>query len=157
MSNKNNKAKIYKGYSTIPHAVGEHDDFRLLSPRATKLLIDMLGQYRGNNNGDLCCAMSIMKLRGWNSNDQLMKAKNELVEKELILLTKQGGRNFGPNLYAITWQPINECGGKLQVKSTNTSPRLWREPNRLPAPPVGADSTATRYRKLESVNSQHRH
>ena len=148
MSSKH-KAKTgitYKGFLHVPHVVWEHEDFSLLSSRALKLLIDLLGQYRGYNNGDLCCAMSIMKGRGWNSNDQLLKAKNELIKKNLIVLTKQGGRNFGPNLYAITWQPINACGGKLDVQSTTTAPRNWREPNNLPAPPVGTASTEIRCR-----------
>jgi hypothetical protein len=30
---------------------------------------------------------------------------------------------MGPNLYAITWQPIHECGGKLDVASTTIAPR----------------------------------
>ena len=41
-----------------------------LSPRATKLLIDLLAQYRGYNNGDLCAPLSLMRERGWNSSDQ---------------------------------------------------------------------------------------
>lgn len=138
-------SKTYKGFSQIPHVVWAHDDFRFLSPRATKLLLDLYGQYRGNNNGDLCCAFTIMKERGWNSNDQLSKAKKELLEKRLIIKTKSGGLNLGPNLFAVTWQPINECGGKLEVSSTTNPPRSWREPKTLPAPPVGTDSTAIRY------------
>ena len=64
-----------------------------------------------------------MKARGWNSNDSFNKAKQELLERDLITLTKQGGLGMGPNLYAITWQPIHECGGKLDVASTTIAPR----------------------------------
>ena len=34
---------------------------------------------------------------------------------------------MGPNLYAITWQPIDECGGKLDVKPTTNAPRKLNE------------------------------
>ncbi|MBL4680388.1 MAG: hypothetical protein JKY88_06655 [Pseudomonadales bacterium] len=120
-----NKSITYKGFKHTPHVVWSHSDYSTLSCRALKLLDDLHGQYNGKNNGDLCCAMSIMKHRGWNSNDQLTKSKAELIDKKLIIQTKQGGRNYGPSLYAITWQPINECEGKLDIQSTTRAPRKW--------------------------------
>lgn len=113
----------YKGHLHLPKALMELDDFKRLSPKATKLLVDLGSQYNGYNNGDLCLALKLMKLRGWNSNDSLHKAKQELVDRDLITLTKQGGLGMGPNLYALTWQPIQECGGKLDVKPTTIAPR----------------------------------
>ena len=77
----------------IPHHVINHEHFRSLSPRATKLLIDLLAQYRGYNNGDLCAPLSLMRERGWNSSDQLQKAKNEVIEKDVINVKRQGGIN----------------------------------------------------------------
>ena len=65
----------------FPHELLNHRNFRTLSPRATKLLIDIASQYNGRNNGDLCAPLSKMRNRGWNSSDQLFKAKKELVEK----------------------------------------------------------------------------
>lgn len=100
---------------------------RLLSPRAMKLLVDVGSQYNGYNNGDLCITRSVMTHRGWSSNDQLMKAKQELLDRNLIMQTKNGGLGIGPNLYAITWQPIQDCGGKLDVKSTTVAPRSLDE------------------------------
>lgn len=109
----------------LPHQVLKHSDFISLSPRATRLLIDLGLQFNGHNNGDLCAAMSLMKKRGWTSNDQLNKAKKELIEKKLILLTRQGGKKRA-NLYAITWQPIDDCKGKLDVTSTTLAPRSFK-------------------------------
>ena len=88
--------------------------------------IDLGYQYNGYNNGDLCASLSVMRKRGWNSNQQLAKALKELLERNLIVQTKQGGLNLGPNLYAITWQPINECNGKLDVNPTTVAPRSFR-------------------------------
>ena len=88
---RRNKGRMMTdSFVRIPHHVINHEHFRSLSPRATKLLIDLLAQYRGYNNGDLCAPLSLMRERGWNSSDQLQKAKNELIEKDVIIVTRQG-------------------------------------------------------------------
>lgn len=118
----------------IPLHVINHVNFRTLSPRATKLLIDLLAQYRGYNNGDLAATIKMMRERGWNSSDQLHKAKRELIEKDVIMVTRQGGLNKA-NLYAVTWFPIDECNGKLDIRSTTTAPTNWKKG--LPSPLAG--------------------
>ena len=75
----------------FPHELLNHRNFSTLSPRATKLLIDIASQYNGRNNGDLCAPLSKMRNRGWNSSDQLFKAKKELEGKGLIRVSRQGG------------------------------------------------------------------
>lgn len=131
MSSRSQQMRRNKGrmmtdsFVRIPHHVINHEHFRSLSPRATKLLIDLLAQYRGYNNGDLCAPLSLMRERGWNSSDQLQKAKNELIEKDVIIVTRQGGLNKC-SLYAVTWFPIDECNGKLDVASTTTAPVNWK-------------------------------
>ena len=132
---RRNKGRMMTdSFVRIPHHVINHEHFRSLSPRATKLLIDLLAQYRGYNNGDLCAPLSLMRERGWNSSDQLHKAKNELIEKDVIIVTRQGGLNKC-SLYAVTWFQIDECNGKLDVASTTTAPVNWKEG--LPSPPRG--------------------
>lgn len=113
-------------FLALPHVVLKHQDFICLSNRATRLLIDLAVQYNGHNNGDFCGTFSMMKKRGWTSNDQLRKALKELITKDFIRLTRQGGKKLA-NLYAITWQPIDECERKLDVKSTKMAPRSFRE------------------------------
>ena len=124
------KGRTERGsFVALPHAVLEHPNFTKLSPRAVKLLIDMYAQYRGLNNGDFCAAFTLMKKRGWRSKDQLQKAKDELLKAGWLMVTRQGGRNK-PTLYAVTFQAINECDGKLDVKPTATAPGDWK---RLPS------------------------
>ena len=131
MTNRNERRRRIKGRQTtnsflgLPHHVLDHDNFRTLSPKATKLLIDIAAQYRGSNNGDLCAPLSLMRDRGWNSSDQLDKAKKELVRKDVIRVARQGGLNKC-NLYALTWFPIDECKGKLDIASTITAPGNWK-------------------------------
>ena len=119
-------SKIYKGFLHLHQPLLNCKDFISLKGNSIKLLIDLAQQFNGYNNGDLCASLSVMRKRGWNSNQQLSKALSELIDKNLIMLTKQGGLNMGPNLYAITWQPIHECNGKLDVKPTTRPPRLFK-------------------------------
>ena len=140
MSSRSQQMRRNKGrmmtdsFVRIPHHVVNHENFRTLSCRATKLLIDLLAQYRGYNNGDLAATLKMMQERGWNSSDQLQKAKNELIEKDVIIVARQGGLNKA-GLYAVTFFPIDECKGKLDVASTRTAPVNWK--NRLSSPLVG--------------------
>jgi len=108
----------------LPHSVTSHPDYISLSPRAIKALIDIGRQYNSNNNGDLSLSWKSARERGWTSKDQLGKAIQELLEKNLILKTRQGGRHCC-NLFALTWYAIDECKGKLECAPTSTPPRKW--------------------------------
>ena len=121
----------YKFFVMFPLDVLNHETFRTLSPRATKPVVDIAAQYRGSNNGDLCAPLSLMRDRGWNSSDQLDKAKKELVGKDVIRVARQGGLNKC-NLYALTWFPIDECKGKLDIASTITAPVNWKNDSHGP-------------------------
>ena len=131
MTSRNEKRRRLTGRQTtksfvrFPHELLNHRNFSTLSPRATKFLIDIASQYNGRNNGDLCAPLKLMRKRGWNSSDQLFKAKKELVEKGLIRVSRQGGLNKC-NLYALTWFSIDECDGKLDIASTITAPNDWK-------------------------------
>lgn len=110
----------------LPHAVLDCTNFRMLSAHAVKLLVDMGASYRGNNNGDLCITWKLMQRRGWKSRDTLNRARRELLHFGFIELTRQGGLH-SPSLYGLTWQPIHECKGKLDVAPTRVASGLWRE------------------------------
>jgi hypothetical protein len=109
----------------LPHSLLRHENFAALSPRATKLFLDMATCYNGSNNGDMTTAWSVMKKRGWRSHDQVFKAQMELLDKGFIVKARQGGRNKC-NLFALTIWPIDECKGKLDIPATNVAPRDWK-------------------------------
>ncbi len=113
-------------FVSLPHSLLNHPAMAKLSTRATKLLIDLATQYRGKNNGDLSATLTTLKKRGWKSSDQLFKARDELIDRGLIIVTRQGGRNLC-NLYAITWQPIDDCKGKLDICSTIVPSNRWKK------------------------------
>ena len=109
----------------MPHEVLNSKAYPSLTPAAVKLLLDLGAQYRGTNNGDLCAAWTVMAKRGWRSKATLTRALRELEGKGFICKTRQGGRHRA-SLYAVTWRPIDECGGKLEVRATRTAPGYWR-------------------------------
>jgi hypothetical protein len=104
----------------------KHPDFAMLSPRATKLLLDVAVEYNGKNNGDLNAVLSRLKNRGWNSSSQLSKAKVELLERGMIVETRQGGLIVGPSLYALSWLDLDDCGGKLDLNPAIFKRRSFR-------------------------------
>ncbi len=123
-------------FCMLPHHILDSEEYARLSTRAVKLLIDLLAQYRGKNNGDLCAAWSRMEPRGWNSKDTLNNALKELERSGFILRTRQGGRNKA-SLFAITWNPIDDCDGKLDVPEMKVPPNLWK--NKTCSPNSGSN------------------
>lgn len=130
--NSNNKARRIKGrFLALPHNIINSATYRGLSTAAVKLLVDIGEQYNQRNNGDLCAAYSVMQGKGWKSKHTLQKARDELLVAGLIEQTRQGGMNMGPNLYAITWQPVDECRDKSGRRKLDQSPtshpsNLWK-------------------------------
>ena len=125
MAKQNNGRRKTPPFVMLRKDVITSEQYANLSYKALKLLIDVLEQYNGSNNGDLCITMSVMKKKGWKSSGTLHAAKNELIEKGWIELTRQGGKHRC-SLYAVTMHPIDECGGKHDRKSTRTASNLWK-------------------------------
>jgi len=119
--------KASGSYVQLPHAVLEHRNFTRLSPKGVKLLIDLYAAYRGHNNGNLCAAYSLMRKRGWKSKETLSLALDELQHYGLIVMTRQGGRDKNPNLYAVTWLKIDECNVVRYSGATIVAPGTWKD------------------------------
>jgi hypothetical protein len=122
------------GFAPLPYVVMRSHSFSALSAHAVKLLIDLLAQYKGDNNGDLCAAWSIMRDRGWKSKDTLNKALKELRGGDWLEVARQGGRNKA-TLYAVTFYNIDVCKGKLDILSTRSPRSIWRKHEPLPPQP----------------------
>lgn len=117
-------------FVTLPHICLQHKNFAVLSPCAVKLLIDLYADYRGCNNGDLCCSWALMRKKGWKSRDTLNKARKELLYHNWILCSRQGGKNRA-SLYAVTFISIDYCKGKLDIQETSTPPGNWKNEKKL--------------------------
>ncbi|QQX83739.1 hypothetical protein JJQ59_15150 [Cupriavidus necator] len=119
-------------YTPIPHVVLDSTAFRGASIRAKAMLFEVLRQHTGRNNGHLQLSEGWLKKRGWKSSDQVQKAKAELVERGLILKTRQGGRSIGPDWFALTWLAITDFTG-LDIRRGGYQPGLWRMMDPAPA------------------------
>lgn len=123
----------------IPYHVAIAPQFAALAPGELKLLIDLLCQRNGKNNGALSPTYELMKNRGWQGKKgSLYRAKDGLIEKGIIVVTRQGWKQRGrPTLVAVTWDGIDECahieydeGIKPSAVPLNywcKDPRLWRD------------------------------
>jgi len=115
----------------IPKVCMQHLNYIELSMPAKVLLWELCYQYNGYNNGDLCAAFSILKGRGWRSKGTLGRAIKELKERQWIIVARQGGRNQC-SLYALTFQAIDECKGKLDIYPSNVASSDWKKLDLVP-------------------------
>ncbi|MEH6498906.1 MAG: hypothetical protein V7751_05930 [Pseudoalteromonas distincta] len=125
------------GFILFPHALYDHPSLASLSGNSTKVLLLLMRQYRGKNNGDLSASFTQAKKIGIGSKTTLAKALRELQEAGLVIRTREGYfTNPGGRcaLYAVAWVPIDECPGKdLEVKHTTTAPlKLSSKANKKP-------------------------
>lgn len=64
--------------------------FRTLPSAATKLYVDLRTQYNGYNNGRIVCTLSRLRERGWVSDGTLTRALWTLLERGLLIRTREG-------------------------------------------------------------------
>lgn len=139
MSKKKKPLEAVNGrYTAWPHDVADSIAFTRASSRAKAALLDLLRQHNGSNNGHLHLAESWLKARGWTSSDQIQKAKHELIERGLIIQTRQGGRNAGASLFALTWLPITNYTN-LDIKRGSYAPGAWRLLDPMPTIRLGPE------------------
>lgn len=96
----------------LPDEVLRHISHTALPYYARSVLCAIAAQFNGLNNGDLCCTWNTAKTYGIRCKQHLVKGLALLIEHQLIVKTKQGGKKpLGPCLYALTWHPIHERRG----------------------------------------------
>jgi hypothetical protein len=98
-------------YCAIPHNVMNSADYLNLGANAKVLLLELVYQYNGKNNGDLTCAWAVLKKRGFKAETTINRAKKELLQGDLITEVRKGVAQKGKrlcSLYAINWQSLDE-------------------------------------------------
>ncbi len=137
-NSKHKDAKLKRdggSFFAIPASVLNGAAYLGLNAYAKSLLFDLLVQYRGDNNGDLCAAWKVMRVRGWKSEETLDKAKRALLESGLIVETRKGARPNKCSLYALTWQALDDCAGKLDMPVQSFPRGLYKMKD--PVQPLG--------------------
>jgi len=143
-------------FLAIPFSVITSDNYRKMSAKGVKLLIDLASQLRMKrggtiNNGDLCITAKVMKECGWNSRESLYMARNELIHYGFIEKTRIAMQINQCHLYAITFYSIDYCNGKLDVKETKVPSNLWKQAKRKWKRPKRGKKLKSLYRKSTNV------
>jgi len=111
-------------YAAFPHAVMDSEAFRGANHATQVLLLELMRQHTGENNGRLHLATGWLRKRGWKSVGTIQRAKIELIERGLIVQTRQGGLNSGASWFALTWLPISNFAG-LDITAKDYHPGAW--------------------------------
>jgi len=114
-------------FTAMPHYMLDSEQWGALSAHAVKLLMEFARQFKGSNNGDLSAPWSRMRRRGWRSKATLSAALAELIDAAFIVRTRTPSRHHVCALYGITWKPIDECDGKLEVPSERVASNGWKK------------------------------
>lgn len=112
----------------LPHYVIRSPEWRALSGNAVKFIVELASAYNQRNNGDLALTRRQALQRGWKSSHTRDRAAQEAIEAGFALLTRQGGRH-ACNLYAITWEPINDVGKGTMFAPEQVASKLWQIKN----------------------------
>ncbi|UHC82754.1 hypothetical protein LS633_02655 [Pseudomonas sp. NIBR-H-19] len=111
-------------------AMWQSANFRALGPWSRCVLLELMMQYRGKNNGNLSATRTMAKEWGIASDNTLRKALTELeaggwiIQTRSSVFSRHGARCA---LYALSWFALDECPGKnLEIGPTRTPPRTIR-------------------------------
>lgn len=118
--------RTIRPYRQLPVEVIRAPQFWGLSGNAVKVLIYLLAQYTGSNNGNLSaiqCGETAAEI-GIGSDKTLRQAITELKNKGFITVSRQGGRNRC-SLYALTFFAVDDCNGELDIPATHTFIDDW--------------------------------
>ena len=124
MGRKKQPELVSGRYSAMPHTVLDSPAFMGASHPAKALLYELLRQHTGANNGHLQLATSWLRGRGWTSAAVIQRAKVELVSRNLLIRTRLGGLNAGPDLWALPWLSISDYAG-LDVRQGEYQVGAW--------------------------------
>ncbi len=96
--------------------------------------VELAAQYRGDNNGNLTVAWSVVSKRGWRSRTTLWRCKAELIEAGFVYVTRKGHMPSTCELLALTWFPL-DVSPKFDHEALHCfKPKAYRDNTPLPMP-----------------------
>jgi hypothetical protein len=127
-----NKAYSVGSFHQFPRSISESPEYLALSGWAKLLLMLMVFQYDGSNNGSLNASWAVMRTLGFRSEGTLNKALHELLAAQFIIQTLKSRRPIKVSdgdewisargrraLYAITWERIDNHEGEHGHEETD--------------------------------------
>ena len=118
--------KSEHSFLRLPHYVIRSPQWRGLSGNAVKFLVELAAAYDGSNNGDLALTRGQALERGWKSGGTRDRAATEAIEAGFALITRHGNKKLC-NLYAITWEAIDDVGKGVMYRPEHKASRLWEK------------------------------
>ena len=132
MSRKKKAPERAEGsFCVLPHRILDSRAYLGLNFAAKALLMDLVRQLNGYNNGHLQLTTTWLRPRGWSSSDTINKSTKELIDSFLVIKTRQGGLNIGPSQFAVTWLPISNFHG-LEINERDYDRGKWTQKEPLP-------------------------
>ena len=129
-------SKYDEPFVGIVRSVFDSPAFTALTPHACKLLLELSGQYRGDNNGNLTVAWSVVNKRGWRSRTTLWRCKDELIKAEFVYVTRKGHMPRTCELLALTWFPLDASPKFDHEALACFEPKAYRAKTPLPMPAI---------------------
>ncbi|OSI08820.1 Uncharacterised protein [Neisseria animaloris] len=121
--------RTIRPYRQLPVEVIRAPQFRALSGTAVKVLLYLLSQYTGSNNGNLQAGQTEAASAEIGVSSRAVKAAiKELKDTGFITVSRQGGKNRC-SLYALTFFAVDDCGGILDIPATHTFTDDWKKPS----------------------------
>ena len=117
----------------LPHRILDSRAYLGLNFAAKALLMDLVRQLNGYNNGHLQLTTTWLRRRGWSSSDTINKSTKELIDSFLVIKTRQGGLNIGSSQFAVTWLQISNFHG-LEIRERDYDRGKWTQ--KEPLPPI---------------------
>ena len=112
-------------------------EYQSLPFSSKALMLDLMGQFTGNNNGRLCPSFEVMRRSGWTAPNTLMRAKVALLECSFAVLTRKGHAPRTAEWIGFTWWKLN------WLESMDIAPRDFPYLNftkaTMPDPNTGRD------------------
>jgi hypothetical protein len=99
------------GFVALPWAVLDSAAYAHLSHPARSLLLEAARQFVRDNNGRMILTRAYLGKRGWNSNDVISRARDELVAAGFLHETVKGHRPNKASWYAVTWLMLDRLQG----------------------------------------------
>ena len=112
-------------YALLPREVAEGPAYNSLPDWARTVLIALLLQYTGKNNGCLALPFSQARLLGVTAQWKLYAGLRLLEATDLIVCTRRGRLERGtklPSLYGVTWRGIDEARDGVIYDSMSACP-----------------------------------
>ena len=128
------KRKTPHLFVMLEHRIIDSPAFADLKPAACRLLVLLIRQYDGKNNGHLHATYSWCRERGICSEHTLRDAIADLIAHGFLYRTRSHGANGAWARYALTWLPIKNRDGLFLSGYLQNGWRNWQPVQKITTP-----------------------